>query len=151
MNTDKKNVKLYNVLFPFWMLLMFPVTWWIVLPGNFIIDSVVLLVSLKLLKVMDKKQWYKQHILKIYLFGMLSDVIGAAYMFLMMTGFEIGQMGDELYLTVPALVLSAFLIFIFNYFVTFRKVEGGLGFKLALIFAAVTAPYTFLVPSSWLY
>lgn len=151
MNTGKKNVKFYNVLFPFWMLLMFPVTWWIVLPGNFIIDSVVLLVSLKILNVMDRKQWYKKHILKIYLFGMLSDVIGAAYMFLMMTGFEIGQMGDEPYLTIPALVLSAFLIFIFNYFVTFRKAEGGLGFKLAMIFAVVTAPYTFLIPSSWLY
>ena len=151
MNTDKKNATLYNVLFPFWMLLMLSVTWGIVLPGNFIIDSAVLLVSLKILKVMDKKQWYKKYILKIYLFGMLSDVIGAAYMFLMMTGFEIGQMGDELYLTVPALVLSAFFIFIFNYFVTFRKAEGGLGFKLAMIFAVVTAPYTFLIPSSWLY
>ena len=43
---DKKNgIKLYNVLFPFWMLILFPQMWWIVLPGNFIIDSAVLLIS----------------------------------------------------------------------------------------------------------
>ena len=54
---DKKNgVKLYNVLFPFWMLILFPQMWWIVLPGNFVIDSAVLLISMMALKIADKKQ-----------------------------------------------------------------------------------------------
>ena len=36
---DRENeVKLYNVLFPFWMIMLFPQLWAIVLPGNFIID-----------------------------------------------------------------------------------------------------------------
>ena len=64
-NVMKKDVKLYNVLFPFWMLLLFPQMWLIVLPGNFIIDSLVLLISMAVLKISDKKQWYNQHILKI--------------------------------------------------------------------------------------
>ena len=146
-----KKTKLYNVLFPFWMLLLFPQLWLIVLPGNFIIDSLVLLVSLCILKIADKKQWYKKHIVKIFAFGMLSDIIGAAYMLFMMIVFEVGRMGDELYLTIPALIISAVLIFVFNYYVTFKKAEKELRFKFALIFAIVTAPYTFLVPSSWLY
>lgn len=150
MSTKKNVIKFYNVLFPFWMLMLFPVTWLIVIPGNFLIDSFVLLVSLAVLKIADKKQWYKRYILKIFAFGMLSDIIGAAYMMLMVV-LEIGRMGDEPYLTIPGLLISAVMIFVFNYFVTFRKIEKSLRIKLALIFAVVTAPYTFLVPSSWLY
>ena len=147
----KTDVRLYNVLFPFWMLLLFPQVWLIVLPGNFIIDSLVLLISMLILKIADKKQWYKQHILKIYTFGMLADIIGAAYMLLLVAVFEVGRMGDELYLTLPALFISAALIFVFNYFITFKKTDKALRLKLSIIFAIVTAPYTFLVPSSWLY
>lgn len=150
MSTKKNVIKFYNVLFPFWMLMLFPVTWLIVIPGNFLIDSLVLLVSLAVLKIADKKQWYKRYILKIFAFGMLSDIIGSAYMMLMVV-LEIGRMGDEPYLTIPGLLISAVMIFVFNYFVTFRKIEKSLRIKLALIFAVVTAPYTFLVPSSWLY
>ena len=151
MRLMKKGVKLYNVLFPFWMLLLFPQLWLIVLPGNFIIDSIVLLVSIWLLKVEDKKEFYKRNILKIFGVGILSDIIGSAYMLIMMIYFEIGTMGDELSLTLPALLISAVLIFVFNYYITFRKYDKMTRFKIALIFAIVTAPYTFLVPSSWLY
>ena len=147
----KKEVKLYNVLFPFWMLLLFPQLWLIVIPGNFIIDSIVLLVSMFLFKISDKKDFYKKNILKIFSFGMVSDIIGSAYMLIMMIGLQIGRMGDELYLTLPALIISAICIFILNYFITFRNLSKGMRFKLALIFAIITAPYTFLVPSSWLY
>ena len=151
MNGNKNGIKLYNVLFPFWMLLLFPQVWLIVVPGNFIIDSLVFLVSMLILKIKEKKHWYKTHIVKIYTFGMISDMIGAAYMLLMMTVFEVGKMGDEPYLTVPALIISTVLIFVLNYFVTFRKIDNKLRVQLPLIFAIVTAPYTFLVPSSWLY
>ena len=148
---ENKNIKLYNVLFPFWMLLLFPQMWAIVLPGNFIIDSIVLIISMFALKMTEKKQFYKRHIFQIWGFGMLSDIVGAAYMFLLMWAFEVGSMGDELYLTIPALIISAALIFVLNYFVTFRKSDKALRLKLALIFTIVTAPYTFLIPSSWLY
>lgn len=152
MKNKKKDIKLYNVLFPFWMLLLFPPMWLIVLPGNFVIDSLVLIISLFLLKIPDKKQYYKRHILKIYGFGMLSDIVGSAYMLLLIIIFRVGRMGDELYLTIPAFLISAALIFIFNYFVTFKKcTDKALRLKLSVIFAVVTAPYTFLVPSSWLY
>ena len=151
MENKNNDIKLYNVLFPFWMLLLFPQMWAIVLPGNFIIDSLVLIISMFALKMTEKKRFYKRHIFPIWGFGMLSDIIGAAYMFLLMWAFEVGSMGDELYLTIPALIISAALIFVLNYFVTFRKSDKALRLKLALTFAIVTAPYTFLIPSSWLY
>lgn len=147
----KSEVRLYNVLFPFWMLMLFPTVWLVVLPGNFLIDSLVLLIALRVLKIAERKAWYKRHILKIFAFGMMSDLVGAAFMLLMMLGFDVGHMGDEPYLTIPALLISAALIFLSNYFVTFHKEEKSVRLKLALTFAIATAPYTFLVPSSWLY
>ena len=147
----KNSIKLYNVLFPVWFLMLLPQLWLVILPGNFLIDSLVLIISMYALKTPEKKVFYKQHILKIFLFGMLSDIIGAAYLFLMAFVFELGIMGDELYLTGPALLLAAGMIFVLNYFVTFKKEEAPLRLRLALIFAIVTAPYTFLIPSSWIY
>ena len=146
-----KNVRLNNVLFPFWMLVLYPMTWFVVLPGNFVIDSLVLLISIFLLGVADKKQCYKKYIMKIFAFGMLSDIVGGIYMFLMLAVFEVARMGDELFLTVPAIVISAVLIFVLNYFITFRKAERSFRLKMSLIFALVTAPYTFLIPNSWIH
>ena len=146
-----KNVKLYNVIFPFWMLLLFPVTWLVVLPANFIVDTVVLLLSMYVLKIADKKQWWKKCILKIFSIGIFSDLLGSAYMFALMMIFEVGRMGDELYITLPAIFISAVLIFVLNYFISFKKFDKPLRIKLSLIFAIVTAPYTFLIPTSWMY
>lgn len=147
----KKDIKLYNVLFPVWMLLLFPPTWLIVLPGNFLIDSLVLLIAMYFLKIEEKKRFYKRNILKIFGFGLLSDIIGSVYMLILSICFDIGRMGDEPYLTLPAFLLSAALIFVFNYFVTLRKYDHRIRFKISLTYAIVTAPYTFLIPSSWLY
>ena len=149
-NGLNKNVKLYNVLFPFWMLILFPQMWLIILPVNFIIDSIVLLVSMMILKIQDKKQNYKKYILKIFIFGMLSDIIGSAFLFVMLVT-EVSSMGDELYITIPAIIISAVMIYIFNYYITFKKSDGIFRRKMALIFAIVTAPYTFLIPTTWLY
>ncbi len=151
MNDRRKDIKLYNVLFPFWAILLFPQTWWFVLPGNFVIDSFVLIISMWILKISEKKQWYKKHILKIFLFGLISDAIGSAYMLLMTMVFEVGCRGDEFYITLPALVISAILIFVFDYFITFREIENKTRLEMSLIFAVVTAPYAFLVPTSLLY
>ena len=147
----RNEIRLNNVLFPYWMLVLFPATWLVILPGNFIIDSLVLLVSMVLLGVADKKQCYKKYILKIFAFGMLSDIVGGIYMFLMLAVFEVARMGDELFLTIPAIIISAVLIFVLNYFITFRKAERSFRLKMSLIFAIVTAPYTFLIPNSWMY
>ena len=150
MNNKGKDVRLYNALFPLWFILSFSPMWLIVLPGNFIIDSLVLIISMLILKVAGKKQLYKKCILKIFGFGLLADFAGSAFMFLMLA-VGVGRMGDEPYLTLPGLVLSSFLIFKLNYSITFKEIETKIRFKLSLIFAIVTAPYTFLVPSSWLY
>lgn len=150
MRKKDNGVKLYNVLFPVWMLFLIPTVWLIILPGNFIIDSAVFLISMLMLKISDKKQWYKKHILKVYIFGWISDLVGAALMLLMLV-LEVSRTGDEWYLTVPAVLVSACMIFVFNYFITFRKTDKAVRLRFSLIFAIATAPYTFMIPISWIY
>ena len=147
----KKGVRLYNVLFPAWFLMLIPTVWLIVLPGNFLIDSLVLVTAMFALKIGEKKSFYKKHILKLYCFGLLSDLVGSAFLFVMAFVFELGVYGDEWYMTVPAVLIAAGCIFLLNYYVTFRRSEQPVRVRLALTFAIATAPYTFLIPSSWLY
>lgn len=144
-------MKLNNVIFPIWMLWLFPLVWLIIIPSNFIIDSLILIISMKLLKINNKKSFYKKHIFKIFLFGILSDIIGSLYLIIMFFGFNVGKMGDELYLTIPGIIVSSIMIFIFNYYITFKKIEKKERMKLAVIYAIVTAPYTFLIPISYMY
>ncbi len=154
MKVKKNDIKLYNVIFPFWMMLLFPYFWLIIFPANFIIDSLVLVAAMFALKIQEKKTWYKKHIVKIFSFGMLSDVMGSIYMLAMMylfSFFEIELDPCDLRLTLPALIISVALIFILNYYVTFRKSEKVIRFRMSLIFAIVTAPYTFFIPMSWMY
>lgn len=42
----KKQVRLYNLVFPMWGLYMFPTAWIIVLPANLIVDCAVLFLTL---------------------------------------------------------------------------------------------------------
>jgi putative flippase GtrA len=122
--------------------------WLIVLPGNYIIDSLVLFIAMLILKFDDKWKFYKKFILKIFLFGLLADIIGSAVLFVLTCS---GGMGDEPYRTIPALILSSCCIFALNYFFTFSNCDKRIRIKLSIVFAVFTAPYTFLIPSSFLY
>lgn len=146
-----KRKKLYNVLFPIWILMFYPITWLIVIPGNFIIDSVVLFFGMYILKMSLKTQVYKKSILKVFLFGMLADIIGTLYMFIVGFVFETAQYGDEPQLTIPGVIIASVMIFVFNYFITFRKMEKKPRLILSILIAILTAPYTFLIPSDWIY
>ena len=150
MKNEKSSRVLYNVIFPIWMLILFPAAWFIVLPANFIIDSLVLIIAAFALKLCKKGTFYIKHILSIYVFGLLSDALGAGFMLLAVT-FELSKSADEIYFTIPAVLISAVLIFVFNYFFSFKGIEKTERRKLALTFAIATAPYTFMIPTAWLW
>lgn len=147
----KKDIKLYNALFPLWFFYLFPTSCiLLVVPGNFIIDSIVLLLSVAALKIENKRSFYKKSIVKVFLCGLSADIIGAALAFAAIY-FELGSFGDELYITIPAMIFASVLIFFFDYMVSFKNCEKRQRIILSLIFAVATAPYTFLVPTEWLY
>ena len=61
------DVKLRSTVFPLWMLFFVPLAWLVIIPGNFLVDSLALIISIIVLKLDNKKDFYKQNILKIFL------------------------------------------------------------------------------------
>jgi hypothetical protein len=167
-----KEIKLYNVLFPIWMLLFLPPVVFITLLGNFIIDSLVVIGIFAVFKLstrqMEVKSFYKRSVLRVWLFGFTADMIGACcllgldiYADLLGIPYEIisavsyDPFGHPASFAIVAfaMLISGFLIFIFNYRFTFaRQIEDkGLRFKTAMTVAVVTIPWTFLIPMRWFY
>lgn len=170
----KRDTKLYNVMFPIWFLVLFPITWIAVIPANFLIDLLVLFLTMKLCKMQDIKQNLKSAILKTWLMGFVADLIGTAGMFLAAVGGDLlpdpyrvwfnnqiglgvmmnpfSSIGSFLW-TAFFTALSGFLIYLFNVKFCLKKTTLNLvqRKKLALFVAIFTAPYLFFLPTSLLY
>ena len=63
---------------------------------------------------------------------------------------DLPQLRKKVFSAVPGLLAAAGLIFVFDYFISFRRVEQAKRRRLALAMAILTAPYTFLVPTNWI-
>lgn len=169
-----KELRVYNVMFPLWFLLIFPISWLVVLPANFLIDSLVLLITLKLLKQHDIFSSYKKTIIKVWMFGFLSDFIGAGFMFLTQIDIFPGRsgVGDwwfkyianpvaynpfdnpySLFYVVLVIIIAAVFIYFFNLKYGLKAIETEIAAKkqVALSLAIFTAPYVLLFPSQLLY
>lgn len=167
-----KRVKLYNVIFPVWFFLFIPPVIFITLAGNFIIDSLVILVCFFVFRLGDTqnnlKMFYKKNIFKVWMFGFLADIIGAAILFVIDSqGYSFGLSSKltsaidydpfrhlgAVIIIIFAMLVSALFIFIFNYFLILKSQTLGrqLRLKLALTIAIITMPWTFLLPTKWFY
>ena len=79
----KRETKLYNILFPPYMLVtIIPVISTIFMGLNFIIDSIVLLIIPKFIHKKIDFTFYKKSIWKIWIFGYIGDIIGALFLFI---------------------------------------------------------------------
>lgn len=164
----KGSVTLYNMIFPTWMLLLVPVVWIIVIPANFVIDSIVVLITLMIQKQTKIFKIYASSILKIWVFGFAADIIGSIFLYAIYYILEkipnrsVSSFLSELSYTpfdnisaliivLIAIALSGYLIFLFNYKISFKKLDIQASQKkyLALSLAIFTAPYTFLIQSNW--
>ncbi len=172
----RKNngVKLYNLIFPIWLLWLFPLTWIVILPANFLIDLLVVTLTLKFLKVQDIRQKVKPIIFKVWIFGFVADFVGTIAMFLsglMDFDYEtkLGKWWYEnitnavsynpyhsifavLWVT-ASVIIAAFCIYWFNYKICLKKADLELSVKrkLSLSLAIFTAPYLFYLPTEWFY
>ncbi len=158
----KKETKLYNVLFPVWLMYLWPtVIWLIIIPGNFLVDSLVLILAMSYFKFgQDRKLVWKKSILPVWLFGFLSDLMGAVLIYVLMCllGAAAPQLntflspGGQL-IALPGILLAGVLIYFFNRNFSFRKTDltPEQIKKLSLALAVWTAPYTMLIPVEWLY
>ncbi len=160
---NKKNVKLYNMIFPIWGLILFPVFWIIIIPINFLIDSIVFLATMRYLKLGSKLVYYKKCILKVVAFGFLSDVLGALFVFMVAGLGDIFSILDPIVYE-PAsspitfvimaiiVIITGVFIYLFNRKFSFKNtdIDDVCKHKLALSLAVFTAPYVFLFNMSFL-
>lgn len=87
-----KQTKLYNVILPIWLLVLFPQVWLIAAPGNLIVDCLVLLITLAALKHQGKAAVLKKLWWKFWLLGFAADAVGVAWMILGLV--PAGLLGD---------------------------------------------------------
>ena len=168
---SNQNVTFYNVMFPIWMLWLFPLSWLVVLPVNFAIDLLVAVLAMKALHVVQIKQNAKAVILRVWLMGFVADFIGTALMFLSnVVEFPgaFGQFWNDfvsavsfnpfqngyafLYVTV-CVAVSGLCIYWFNRKFCLKKavLSDTERHRLSLALAVFTAPYLFYFPSAWIY
>ena len=161
-----KKIRLYNVIFPLWLLIMFPIpalyTLLCVL-GNALIDGAVLHFGMKHCHLsLSKKDFFKTW-LKVFAAGWTSDFIAAA----VLLGVSIFLPHEMAYaiqynvftnpvgfvIVLLATVFAAVLIYILNLKLSFRKLDWPLSDKkkMARILAVFTAPYLFFLPTTWFY
>lgn len=164
----KRETRLYNVIFPIWMLYLFPQMWLIALPGNLLIDCVVLLITLTVLKHTEKFTVMKQLWWKLWLLGFAADFVGiaallpAVFIPELLGGSAALWWNDHLtpilynafktpaafLWTLAAVALSGVCIYLFD-----RRAMRGCQLLterqrhvIALTMAIATAPWTFFIP-----
>lgn len=167
-NLGKQNhTRFYNVIFPVWLLFIFPLSWLLVIPANFAIDSLIVVLWMYILKLDKKMDVYKKHIIWVFIFGFVADIIGGIMLLItQLIGYEewfyeyitapvAMNPFDNIYallFTFCAVILSGVLIYVFNRFISFRKYKDLKSKRIiSLMLAVLTAPYLFLLPTSTLY
>ena len=165
-----KTTRLYNIILPIWLLVWWPSWLWLLLiPANYLVDSLVSYLSMKKLGIEDCRQKTLKHSWKICLIGFLSDFAGAAFLLAVLYLTDIilpNEAGEaiayglswkpNLYsvlIILTAIAISGFLIYVLNR--RMLKKDPDLSpeqvQKIALNLAIFTAPYLFLIPSSLIY
>ena len=162
----KKEVRLYNVLLPIWLLWILPQVWLLILPGNLLIDCLVLTVTLFVLKHPGKWAVVKQLWWKFWLLGFLADFIGVLWMLLALSIVSNAEAHSWWYeslsyamynpfghpiaffWTLAGVALAGYCIYHFDKRVMKNCIllSDAEKHKVALSMAVITAPWLFFVP-----
>lgn len=166
---NRNGIKLYNVLFPIWMLIFIPTYLWLLLiPANYLIDRAVLYFSLG--NESERSVFCRKNTWKICLAGFLADFVGAFLLFVLLTFQDmfpegsafaeaISQMATNPFggiapfmLIAIAIVISGVVIFYLDRWILRNNgLSAVQAAKSALWLAIITAPYLFLIPTTMIY
>ena len=163
-----KDIRLYNILFPIWLLIWIPSYLWLLLiPANYLIDRLVWSFSLK--NDDARKELVRKYTWKVCIAGFAADLAGslfllAVYILIDRMNLPFEQAMENvlgwnpftnlagLLIVLLAVLISGILIFLMDRYILSK---AGLGSaqakKSALTMAVCTAPYLFLIPSSIIY
>ena len=174
---NQRSIRLYNMILPPFLLFALPITWPVTLIGNFIIDSIVLIIVLLAIFKKVSGKLYIRTIWKVWLLGFAADLIGIIPLVILMFVLDpiwfseaaqsqgvLYAISSGMYMAINhsdcfyniwgflyiflGILVAAAAIFLFDYFISFRKCGFTKRQKLlaSLAFAVFTAPYTLLLP-----
>lgn len=158
----QKEIRLYNVAFPIWFLFLYPGLWIVVLPLNFLIDSLVVLGIAKFAKLPALKAQFWKVIWKVWGVGFFADLLGAVLLFIVSfwasheSNLVSALVGNPflhwgaLLLTMLATLLSGVMISLLNFRWSLKQLNCSKQEKkkIARYLAYWTAPYMFIF-SPW--
>lgn len=152
----KKDTRLYNVMFPIWFLFLFPYLWLVMLPVNFLVDSLVISVYAHRHGLENKGMLWKKSILPVWITGFLCDIAGAGLtvlLYYLWTTLNTDFLNPILFpgttlISIPGVVLAGALIYFVNKRFSFRRsgLDDASIQAICLRLAIITAPYTMLIP-----
>lgn len=160
----KRRTRLYNVIFPVWLLFLFPQVWLVALPANLLIDCAVVLLTLTALKHTQKKAVLKQVWWKVWLLGFAADFVGVAALLpavllssaasealrphIAPVMYNCWKSPVAFLWTAAAVALAGWAIYCFDRRVmeSCEHLSARERQKVALTLAIVTAPWLFFIP-----
>lgn len=155
----KHEIRLYNMIFPIWMLWMFLPAWLVILPANLLFDGLVLLLSLTALRRAGRRARMRSLLLPFWVCGFLADFAGVAWMELGSFVAGLSGGGWTLYApfahpaafawTLSAVAVSGVCIYGLDRFILKGETSPLPDREqrvLALAMAIATAPWTFFIP-----
>ena len=167
----KRQARIYNLIFPIWILILFPQILVFVIPANLAVDCAVLFLTLLALKHAQKGAVVKKLWWKYWLLGFAADVIGVARMFLgwrsMAAFVPPGAAGDwvlpatqglmmnpfrhpaSFLWTLAGVALAGVCIYCFDKRAmrSCELLDDRQRHIIALVMAIVTAPWLFFIPT----
>ena len=163
----KGEIRLYNVIFPIWLIWLAPQVLCVVLPVNFLIDLAAVAIALAALGLRPVWKQAVGVIWRVWFFGFLADIAGAALLLGVLCLPGNGWLNDAvqamasnpfqnpaaLCFVCGAILVSAALIYVYNRFICLKNLRASLRQKrcIALTLAIATAPYAFLLPTRWFF
>ncbi len=160
------DVRLYNMIMPLWLIAVFlPQLWLIALPANWLIDFLVLWLTMKVMKFERPAASAVRIVWLTWVFGFAADILGGLLMIAPDFGMNISR--DSVFYgitrvlynpfydiwsflwTTLGVAVTAVLIFVYNRYIVLRKEDmtDVRKRKIALSLAVFTAPYLFYLPA----
>lgn len=165
---SSKEIRLYNILFPIWLLIWIPSYLWLFLiPANYLIDRLVLSWSLR--NEDSRKELVRKNTWKVCIAGFAADLAGSLFLlavYLLIDKLNLpseqameNALGWNPFTSLPgilivllAVLISGLLIFLLDRSILCKAgLDPAKAKKSALTMAVCTAPYLFLIPSSIIY
>ncbi|MCO7175122.1 hypothetical protein ACFP7A_05885 [Sporolactobacillus kofuensis] len=152
----------HHVIFPVFMFYSFPPLLGFASLANLLIDMLVFILAIKFFSIPVAWRQGLNMFISLWLIGLVADVAGS--LFLTFTGaislkmktnlvnyFSIYASPTSILFFILAVVLSGFIIYWLDRLYLSGPLSKKQAARVALVFAFLTAPYTFLIPTSWIY